>query len=112
MAIEPEFLECLNQKLPVAKPLALGPNGFSDLTHGAPVNLDARFEPQNRIIVNANGEEQVSNTLAIVDGAVTLEDHVWAPGTDSTDKSLGRPPKLVETAIDTDGSVHHHEVSL
>ena len=111
MTFEPEFLECFESLISIAKPSG-DTDDFSKLEYDAPVDdIPARIEDQRRVVMNARGEEEISLTLVFTEGPVGPDDRFWLPPHASADAKLGRRPKLVENLPDTDGH-HHSEVSL
>lgn len=112
MAITPEFLDCLNQTINVARVTGLLGDGSAECVYGVPVAQVARVEPQSKMVNSPNGKEKMSTTLIITEFAITEEDRVWLPGVDSADNTLARLPMLVEVGVDTDGTPHHFEVSI
>ncbi len=112
MTISPEFLDCMNQEISSAEPLANKGDGSAECTYGTPVRQKVRKETQNKIVVSANGVEQRSNTLLIAENAITEQARVWLTSTDDGDNTLARLPMAVEIGVDEDGTPHHYEVSI
>ena len=112
MAIDPEFLACLNQQISTADRVVGPPNAFGEPPLSTPVKQLVRLESQNRMVQSANREERMSNTLMIAANAVTDRSVVWLPGKDDTDPAQSVPVQMVEVAPNQDGTPHHYEVSL
>ncbi len=113
MAIDPEFLACLNQQISTADPDPTEePSAFGEPALSAPVSQLVRLESQNRMVQAPSGEERMSNTLMIAANAVTDRSVVWLPGKDDTKPEESVPVQMVEIAVDEDGDPHHYEVSL
>ena len=64
MAIDPEYLACLNQQISTADPEG-APNSFGECALSTPVKQLVRIESQNRMVRSASREERVSSTLII-----------------------------------------------
>ncbi len=111
MAIDSEFLACLNQQISTADPVG-APNSFGECALGDPVKQLVRIESQNRMLQTPSREERVSSTLIIAAEEITDRSVVWLPGKDDTKPEQSVPVQMVEIATNEDGSPHHYEVSL
>lgn len=85
-----------------------GQDAYGEPTYAAPVTVPAHLEAKVQLRPTAQGLERVEQTRLFLDGAVpiALRDKVILA--DGTAPAM----TLLYHVRDTDGSVHHHEVTL
>lgn len=110
MTLAAELKACFNQTLSIAKPT--GKSDFGELAYGAPSTFLARQENRRTVVVNADGDEVVSDYQIYTEQDVDTHDRIWLEGDDDSDATLARLPKRVVREPDVDGSLSHFEVAV
>lgn len=104
----PELRALMNQAINVAARTGADVNG--DPAYAAPAAVDARVEPNRRVIENASGQFITSEFAIYTEQAIGSLDRVWLPGDSPADATKARLPLKVFVGIDEDGSESHYEV--
>jgi len=82
-------------------------------THGEAEQHRCRYEPSHRLVLAADGRQQVAEASLFTSTEVTVKDLVWPPGADPEDIGASRKPRKVATHRNPlTGRIDHYEVTL
>lgn len=106
-----DLSDVFRQQLSFKEPIGtVGAYGDPNFTSSPLLVANARVEPCQRLVLNAQGEQVMATHFAMVDRALSLFARVWLPGTDTAVVQQARRPIRVDAAADLDGNTSHWEV--
>ena len=80
-----------------------GVNDNAEPTYGTPVAVACRCEPKLQKIIDAAGQEVISDHQVVTLEEIGLQDAVWLPGADTEDPTAARMPLRTQQAVDKAG---------
>ena len=82
-----------------------GVDSYGQPQYGEQYTIKCRVEDKLQKVVNASGQEVMSNTEIACLESIGLQDHIWLPGADTTKPEQARMPLNVHQARNKSGSL-------
>jgi hypothetical protein len=87
-----------------------GANANAEPTYGTPLPVACRSEAKFQKIIDASGQEVMSDHQVVTLEEIGPQDAVWLPGADTADPTAARMPLRTQQAVDKAGRGRFWEV--